>query len=582
MEKQKNSKVFAKVWKHWSVVFKENRISLSLVVIFYLSAVVLETFFRPMQWKLIFDNAPNPSVWKNFNLIILAIIASWLFNRLGDYFVVSSESRIIKGLRDYAMKSLMGKSSHFFTSNSSGKLVTRSKRFSHTSEAVIDEFVFTILRVILFVCGLIVFTWMNIAYLGVFISLWVCVFVVVTMVILKLRLKYDLSASKADSTTTGSLADIISSIFTLRVFNVTGRVFEKFSGLTEDENKKRILSWRWSNFQWAVQSILVAVLEIFVMRQIIQKVESGEETIGTIALLQSFVASLASYMYALGRSVNRVRVSMADAYELAELLEEEDVEKLNSVSVITPQDFSIVCDNLYFKYNGGAHALSGFSFVFKEGRRYGIVGHTGSGKSTLVRLILRLYEKDQGEISISGQDIVLIEKNNIRDWISYVPQDPHFPSWKIKDIVKMGKNDATDEEVTEACKKASCDFIWEKLPKGFDTLVGERGVKLSGGERQRLAIACAILKDAPVVIMDEPTSALDAETEKYIQDAITNCFYGKSMIVVAHRLSTVAVLDEIIVLHDGALLASGPHDELLEKSDMYRNMWELQTNPEIV
>lgn len=581
MEKQKNPKVFAKVWKHWKSAFLKNKKTLIFTAVFYLSAVCLELFIRPMQWKQVFDNAPDPSIWQNFSIIILSIIFGWMFNRLGDLTIVSAESEIIKQLRDYAMKGLLGKSSHFFTSNSSGKLVTKSKRFSHSSEAVIDEFMFTIFRVVLFVAGLVVYVWLRLPYLGIWISLWVLIFLIVTYLVLRFRLKYDLLSAKADSTTTGNLADIISSVFTLRVFNVTGSVFKKFTDLTEDENKKRKYSWRWSNFQWAIQSVLVGALEIGVMYMVLKRVQAGTETLGSIALVQSFIASLANYMYALGRSVNRVRVSMADAYELSELLEEESVEKLDSVNVSNPKNFSIVCDNLYFKYNGGAHALSGFSFVFKEGRRYGIVGHTGSGKSTLVRLILRLYEKDQGEISISGQDIVSIEKNNIRDWISYVPQDPHFPSWKIKDIVKMGKSDATDEEVTEACKKASCDFIWEKLPKGFDTLVGERGVKLSGGERQRLAIACAILKDAPIVIMDEPTSALDAETEKYIQDAITNCFSGKSMIVVAHRLSTVAVLDEIVVLHDGALLASGSHDELIGISDMYRNMWELQTNPKI-
>ncbi len=582
MEKQKNAKVFAKVWKHWKGVFFENKNALVLTTIFYLCAVCLELFFRPMQWKIIFDNAPDPTIWKHFSLIVVAICLCWVFNRAGDFFVTVSESKIIKGLRDYAMRGLLGKSSNFFTSNSSGKLVTKSKRFSHSSEAVVDEFVFTIFRTILFITGLLFYVWVNLPYLGLFVSVWIVVFVLFTLFILRHRTKYDLDASKADSTTTGNLADTLSSVFTLRVFSVVGNVFKKFTDLTKSEHKKRLLSWRWSNFQWAVQSVFVAVLEIFVMYQVIKKVEYGAETIGTIALVQSFIASLANYMYALGRSLNRVRVSMADAYELAELLDEDSVEDIETKNVDVPQNFSIVCDNLRFKYHGGAHALDGFSFSFLEGKRYGLVGHTGSGKSTLVRLILRLYEKDEGEILISGRDIVSIEKNNIREWISYVPQDPVFPSWTVREIIKMGKRGATEEEVYEAAKKASCDFIWEKLPYGFDTLVGERGVKLSGGERQRIAIACAILKDAPVVIMDEPTSALDAETEKYIQDSIANCFFGKTMIVVAHRLSTVAVLDEIVVLHDGSVLASGSHDELIENSDMYRRMWELQTNPEIV
>ena len=145
----------------------------------------------------------------------------------------------------------------------------------------------------------------------------------------------------------------------------------------------------------------------------------------------------------------------------------------------------------------------------------------------------------------------------------------------------MGSENATEDEILLAAQKASCDFI-KKLPYGLDTRIGERGVKLSGGERQRLAIAAAILKDAPIVIMDEPTSALDAITERAIQDALSTHFIGKTLIVIAHRLSTVAILDEIVVLHEGALLASGSHEELIENSELYKNMWELQTNPKLI
>lgn len=582
MEKQEKAKVFTNVWKHWKNTFFQNRLALVVTILLYLSAVSVELFFRPMQWKIIFDSAPDPKIWMHFSFIIYALVLGWILNRSGDYFLTKSESNIIKGLRDYAMEKLLGKSSDFFTSNSSGKLVAKSKRFSHNSEAVIDEFVFVILRACLFVIGLATYIWIKLPYLGIFVSSWVLVFVVVTVLILKFRLKYDLSESTADSVTTGSISDIFLSVFTLRAFSIVGNVLVDFKNLTKDEHEKRLLSWRVSNFQWAIQSALVVFLEIFVMMSVLTRVSGGIETIGTIALVQSFIASLANYMYSLGRSLNRIRISMADAYELSLLLDEEEVENTSILQNEISRRFSVSCQDVDFSYPGGGKALHQFSFVFQEGRRYGLVGHTGSGKSTLVKLILRLYEKSQGSISISGQDISSIEKNRIRSWISYVPQDPHFPSWTIKRILKMGKLSATDEELQEAAEKASCNFIWEKLPKGFETIVGERGIKLSGGERQRLAIACAILKDAPVVIMDEPTSALDAETEKYIQDAITSCFMGKTMIVVAHRLSTVAVLDEIVLMDNGSVVESGDHDTLLEQSETYSRMWQLQTNPEIV
>jgi len=404
----------------------------------------------------------------------------------------------------------------------------------------------------------------------------------VTIILSRIRMKYDLRSSSADSVTTGHVSDILLSVFTLRVFSAIPRVRSTFEEIAKDEQIKRRLTWFIGNFQWAIQGIFVVILELYCMRLIIGKVENKVYTIGTAVLVQSYIATLSMYMWGLGRSLIKVRTAFADAYEMAELLNEPSSEPTCYVDKsIIPKNNGIIFSDVTFGYIDGAQALKNFSFNFLAGRRYGLIGKTGSGKSTLTKLILRAYSHNNGEILVCNESINSINKLILRSWISYVPQDPQFPSWTVREIISMGNPIASDEEVRTAAEKASCDFIWKKLPFGFETKIGERGVKLSGGERQRLAIAAAILKNGPIVIMDEPTSALDAYTEKSIQKAIQTHFVGKTLIVIAHRLSTVAILDEIILLENGKVKDFGPHELLLKTSKDYKEMWELQTHPHL-
>jgi ATP-binding cassette subfamily B protein len=585
MEDQKvTPKVIAVVWKHWRKAFKKNKTMLIGTVLFYSLSMYIDLMFRPTQWKNVFDSlVNNTSPWDAFRLIIIASVIGWIMPRLGEACIVISESKIIKDLKDYCLEGLLGKSTHFFTTHSSGGLVAKSKRFASVSETVIDEFVFSIIRSIFLVIYLVIYSWILIPELTFVFVIWIVLFVLVTIVLSRIRMKFDLRSSNADSVTTSHISDILLSVFTLRVFSAIPRVRKTFKAVTEDEFVKRKTAWFFGNLQWSIQGIFVVVIELYCMNLIINKVENNVYTIGTAVLVQSYIVSLSMYMWGLGRSLIKVRTAFADAYEMAELLDEapsEPIEYKDESKL--PNGNGITFSNVTFGYSNGVQALQNFSFNFVAGRKYGLIGKTGSGKSTLTKLILRAYSKYEGVIQVCDESIDSINKLMLRSWISYVPQDPQFPSWTIREIIRMGKPSATDEEIRSAAEKASCDFIWEKFPLGFDTKVGERGIKLSGGERQRLAIAAAILKDAPIVIMDEPTSALDAETEESIQIAIKKHFEGKTLIVIAHRLATTAILDEIILLENGKVKDFGPHESLLLTSDDYKKIWELQTNPQII
>ncbi|OGI72698.1 hypothetical protein A3J61_00195 [Candidatus Nomurabacteria bacterium RIFCSPHIGHO2_02_FULL_38_15] len=582
--------VFTTVWRNWKEAFKKNALMLTLTLVFYNLSAYFDQMLKPMFWKQVFDQINQGlDPMKSFYYIIGCFALSWILSRLGDLNIIISESNIIKNLRDTALHGLMMKDSKFFANHFIGSLVSKSGRFANESEKVIDHGVFTLSRTAILVIYILIYTFVIMPDVGLIFLIWVTVFVLVTIILLKFSLRADVESSEKDSKTNGVFSDILTSLLYLRSFSREHAEFENFKKVSGEERAYKRRAWFLVNFQWAVQGILVAVLEIVVMYTLMHKVMDKVETIGTLAMMQVYIISLANNMYQLGQSLKHVRTGFTDAYEMAVILDDktdcgEEVLKpsLNDSLKFIPNHV-ISFEKVSFSYDSGARkVLENFCFDFQAGRHYGVVGQSGAGKSTLFKILLRQSQHESGNILIGGANINGMPKADLRSLISYVPQSPTFPSRKIIDILKLGKNNATDAEVRLACEKAGCHFIWDKFPNGFDTYVGERGVKLSGGEAQRVAIAVAILKDAPIIIMDEPTSSLDAETESLIQKSITKHFVGKTMLVIAHRLATVAVLDEVLLIENGQVVHNAPHAELLGKSESYAKMWQLQTSPVIL
>ncbi|MCH2037632.1 MAG: ATP-binding cassette domain-containing protein, partial [Rickettsiales bacterium] len=217
------------------------------------------------------------------------------------------------------------------------------------------------------------------------------------------------------------------------------------------------------------------------------------------------------------------------------------------------------------------------NIIIKPGEKVGLVGFSGSGKTTFINLILRFYDIESGTITIDGQDISTISQESLRRNIAMIPQDTSLFHRSIMDNIRYGLLDASDEEVRMAAKHAHADEFIEKLPEGYHSMVGERGIKLSGGQRQRIAIARAILKNAPILILDEATSALDSVNEKFIQDGLHNLTQNRTTIVIAHRLSTLLEMDRILVFDKGSIIEDGPHQDLLKQNGHYAYMWNMQT-----
>ncbi|MDR1330000.1 MAG: ABC transporter ATP-binding protein/permease, partial [Oscillospiraceae bacterium] len=241
-------------------------------------------------------------------------------------------------------------------------------------------------------------------------------------------------------------------------------------------------------------------------------------------------------------------------------------------------DFTVVCENIGFSYGAGAEpAVSDLSVTIPSGSLTALVGPSGSGKSTVSRLIARFWDVDRGRITVGGVDVKTLDPEQLMSYMSFVFQDVVLFNDTILGNIRIGDMDATDEQVLAAAKAARCDDFVSRLPEGYNTMLGENGQTLSGGERQRVSIARALLKDAPIVLLDEATASLDPENEASIQEAISALVADKTVLVIAHRLRTVAGADNIIVLDKGRIAEQGEHDELIARDGLYKRLWTLQT-----
>jgi ATP-binding cassette subfamily B protein len=293
----------------------------------------------------------------------------------------------------------------------------------------------------------------------------------------------------------------------------------------------------------------------------------------------SYYSTITRIMWEFNRIYRNLEGSLTDAAQFAELLlDPPAIVDAPQAETFVPRDFGIQFRDMSFRYSPEQPLLfERFSLTVDPGARAGLVGRSGGGKTTITRLLLRFADVERGEILIGGQRIDRVPQAELRKLIGYVPQDPSMFHRSIADNIRFGRPGASDVEVRRAAMLAHAAEFIEALPEGYQTLVGERGVKLSGGQRQRVAIARAILKDAPILILDEATSSLDSESEALIQDALWTLMARRTAIVIAHRLSTVKRMDQLVVIERGGIVETGSHEALLARGGTYASLWAHQS-----
>jgi ATP-binding cassette subfamily B protein len=283
-------------------------------------------------------------------------------------------------------------------------------------------------------------------------------------------------------------------------------------------------------------------------------------------------------MFEFNQIYRRLESSLTEAAQFTELLlDEPTVLDPPAPEPVRRGSADIRFAGVHFAHPGAAPLFTGLDLVVPDGAKVGLVGRSGGGKSTLTQLLLRMMDIQEGGIRIGGQDIARLRQADLRGRIAYVPQEPAMFHRTLRENIAFARPAASTDEILAAARAAHVTEFADLLPQGFDTLVGERGVKLSGGQRQRVALARAILRDAPILLLDEATSALDSESEVLIQRALWRIMEGRTALVVAHRLSTVARMDRLIVLDRGRILEQGSHDELLRAEGVYARLWRHQS-----
>jgi ATP-binding cassette subfamily B protein len=404
----------------------------------------------------------------------------------------------------------------------------------------------------------------------------ITVSIIVNILLLPRKRQFSLALAQSQSKATGFIVDVFSNIQAVRQYTRTFSEREIIMQRTEEVFSKARRSFLYSEYMMVINSLIftgfaVLMFSVMIDRWLVGEVSSGR--LLSFILLLTYTSHMVIF---LGRILSNTAKMYGQAQEgLDETLLPHDIPDDTNAGTLQAQGGQIDWQNVTFEY-GENNVFNNFNLTIKPGQRVGLVGPSGAGKTTFVSLLLRQHDITAGAIEIDGHNIAQVTQDSLRESIAVVPQEPLLFHRTIRENIAYGKPDATEEEIIEVAKQAQAhDFISE-LPEGYDTLVGERGVKLSGGQKQRVAIARAMLKDAPILVLDEATSALDSESEVEIQKALHILMEGKTVVAIAHRLSTLREMDRILVLEKGQIVEDGTHAALAQAGGTYQRLWEHQ------
>ncbi|MDX2205874.1 MAG: ABC transporter ATP-binding protein/permease [Hyphomicrobiaceae bacterium] len=414
--------------------------------------------------------------------------------------------------------------------------------------------------------------------------------VVVAMIVLYLwftvkatdwRITIRRSMNESDSDANTKAIDSLLNYETVKYFGAERREAERYDRSMAQFETSSVRSYTSLAVLNSGQAVIFTLALTVCMVMAGQDVVAGSKTVGQFVMVNALMLQLFIPLNFMGMMYREIKQSLTDIERMMDVLEvKPEVADRADAGPLAVKGGSIRFDNVRFCYEPARVILDGLSFEVPAGKMVAIVGPSGAGKSTISRILLRFYDVAGGAVTIDGQDIRGVTQESLRAAMGVVPQDTVLFNDSILYNIRYGRPDASEAEVMEAARLAQIDDFIKRLPEGYDTLVGERGLKLSGGEKQRVAIARTILKSPPILILDEATSALDSHTEKEIQDALDVVSRSRTTLVIAHRLSTIVGADNILVLDGGRLVEEGTHGELMAKGGLYASLWNRQRQAE--
>lgn len=510
-------------------------------------------------------------------LFFVVALLSWFGRRLRDLSLSYVEPFIMSDLSDEAFAYLMGHSHDFFISNFAGTLTRRVTRYARSFENILDTLSFTFISTFLYTLGVIFVLSQRSYLLGIAVFVWTTLFIALQIFLARKMQPLRIERAKQDSAMTGAISDSVGNHQPVALFAAEGYERSLFKAAVDTWRKATLRAWIADSWVWAILTLFAILIQVGLLAVGVHYWGLGLFTVGDIVLIQVYIIGLVDRTFDINRAMRSLYDSFADAYEMIAIFEQphEIDDKVNALN-LRVADGTINFNNVSFNFDETRDILRDFNLSIKSGEKIALVGASGAGKSTVTKLLLRLHDVSKGSIAIDTQDTSVVTQQSLRRSIAYVPQEAVLFHRTLMDNIRYGDLDATNEQVYEASKKAHAHEFIFALPEGYDTYVGERGVKLSGGERQRIAIARAILKNAPILVLDEATASLDSQSEHLIQEALAVLMEGKTVIVIAHRLSTIMKMDRIIVMDKGEIVAQGTHNELLAQDGLYAKLWSIQ------
>jgi ATP-binding cassette subfamily B protein len=512
------------------------------------------------------------NVWTAFLLLMSLIAADNLLWRVASWIANYAFVGVTGDLRRDLFRHLTGHSPSYFSDRLPGTLTSRVTATSNAVFTAENMFVWNVLppcaatvAAIALVCTISLSMAGTLAVVG---GIMVCV--MFRLAAAGRPLHHDF-ASKA-AVVDGEMVDVVSNMSLVRAFGGFVREHRRFDVTIDREMDARRRSLLYLEKVRIFHAAVTIVLTLGLLAWSIMLWDDGEATTGDVVLACTLSISVLSATRDLAVALVDITQHFSRLAEaVATLLVPHELRDHPQAAPLIRRGASVKFEHVTFRYGAGEQIFEDFSILFRPGERIGLVGHSGAGKSTLFALVQRFYDPQNGRILIDGQDIARVTQESLRDAIGVVPQDISLFHRSVLENIRYGRPDASDDEVQEAAIIARCDFIG-KLPEGMRTVVGDRGVKLSGGQRQRIAIARAFLKDAPLLLLDEATSALDSESEELIRDALGRLMRGRTVVAIAHRLSTVRNFDRIVVLQTGRIIQDGPPDQLMRRDGLYREL----------
>jgi ATP-binding cassette subfamily B protein len=506
------------------------------------------------------------------------LLASELCWRIGIHLLNRLECRGIEHLYVIGMEELFAKDAAFFHDNFAGSLTKRVLSFASRFEDFTDTLTFSVVgSVVPLVFGSVVL-WRYQPLLVVALLTLITLTAVGVAPLIRRRQALVDQREAAIARVSGHVADSLMNMDTVRAFAAEDREAAEHRSRVAESRRLSLRSWDYSNLRIDTLVAPLSVLTNALGLLLAVALAARGNGVEAIVVAFTYYSNATRIMFEFNQIYRRLESSMTEAAQFTELL-------LTPPTVLDPASpeplrrraADVRFDRVTFAHAGAEPLFDGLDLTVPSGAKFGLVGRSGGGKTTLTRLLLRMADIDAGRILIGGQDISRLRQADLRSLIAYVPQDPAMFHRTLRDNIAFARPDATDAEIRRAAEAAHVTEFADTLPEGFATMVGERGVKLSGGQRQRVALARAILRDAPILLLDEATSALDSESEILVQEALWRLMDGRTALVVAHRLSTVARMDRLIVLDRGRILEQGSHQHLLALDGAYAKLWQHQS-----